>query len=133
MQWGFLAMAKNKETGGRVSKETRLLLLKRLHEARTAARAAEARATMYGRLLLAAEEGTWYAPPLAIPVKNPAGAGDGAVAGLCHALLRGAPPPEQLESAVRVASAVCLTPGTAEFHVADLASLPPVRIQTLSR
>src|SRR5437899_7194212 len=27
MQWGFLAMAKNKETGGRVSKETRLLLL----------------------------------------------------------------------------------------------------------
>ena len=55
MQWGFLAMAKNKETGGRVSKETRLLLLKRLHEARTA-RAAEARATMYGRLLLAAEE-----------------------------------------------------------------------------
>ena len=49
-------MAKNKETGGRVSKETRLLLLKRLHEARTAARAAEARATMYGRLLLAAEE-----------------------------------------------------------------------------
>ena len=84
-------------------------------------------------MLLAAEEGTWYAPPLAIPVKNPAGAGDGAVAGLCHALLRGAPPPEQLESAVRVASAVCLTPGTAEFHVADLASLPPVRIQPLSR
>src|SRR2546426_12161276 len=27
MQWGFLAMAKTKETGGRVSKETRLLLL----------------------------------------------------------------------------------------------------------
>ena len=84
-------------------------------------------------MLLAAEEGTWYAPPLAIPVKNPAGAGDGAVAGLCHALLRGAPPPEQLESAVRVASAVCLTPGTAEFHVADLASLPPVRVTSARR
>jgi 1-phosphofructokinase len=82
-------------------------------------------------MLLAVEEGTWYAPPLSIPVKNPAGAGDGAVAGLCHALLRGAPPPEQLESAVRVASAVCLTPGTAEFHPGDLASLPPVEVRRL--
>jgi 1-phosphofructokinase family hexose kinase len=83
-------------------------------------------------MLLAAEEATWYAPPLEIAVKNPAGAGDGAVAGFCHALLRGAPPPEQLESAVRVASAVCLTPGTAEFHAEDLASLPPVEIQRLA-
>ena len=83
-------------------------------------------------MLLATEEGTWYAPPLAIPIQNPAGAGDGAVAGLCHALLCGASPPEQLESAVRVASAICLTPGTAEFHPEDLASLPPVQIQRWS-
>lgn len=82
-------------------------------------------------MLLVTADGAWYAPPLAIPVQNPAGAGDGAVAGLCHALLRGASPPEQLESALRVASAVCLTPGTAEFHREDLASLPPVRLERL--
>ena len=58
-----------------------------------------------------------------------AGAGDGAVAGFCQALLRNAAPPEQLEVAVRVASAVCLTPGTAEFHAEDLARLPPVQVR----
>jgi 1-phosphofructokinase family hexose kinase len=82
-------------------------------------------------MLLCTQEGTWYAPPLSIPVKNPAGAGDGAVAGLCQALLRNAAPPEQLETAVRVASAVCLTPGTAEFYAEDLARLPPVQVQRL--
>jgi 1-phosphofructokinase family hexose kinase len=80
-------------------------------------------------MLLAGEEGTWFAPPLSIPVKNPAGAGDGAVAGFCHGLLSGATLPEQLEMAVRVASAVCLTPGTAEFHPEDLERLPPVAVE----
>jgi len=82
-------------------------------------------------MLLATEEGTWYAPPLAIPVKNPAGAGDGAVAGFSHALLRDAAPPEQLECAVRVASAVCQTAGTAEFYAEDLDRLPAVQIERL--
>jgi 1-phosphofructokinase family hexose kinase len=80
-------------------------------------------------MLLAVEEGAWYAPPLSIPVKNPAGAGDGAVAGLCEALLRQASPPEQLECAVRIASAVCMTAGTAEFHAVDLQRLPLLQIR----
>jgi 1-phosphofructokinase family hexose kinase len=83
-------------------------------------------------MLLSAEEGTWYAPRLDIPVKNPAGAGDGAVAGLCQALLQGAALEERLRMAVRVASAVCLTAGTAEFYPEDLRSLPPVRIERLA-
>lgn len=82
-------------------------------------------------MLLVTEAGAWYAPPLAIRAQNPAGAGDGAVAGLCRALLQGAPAPEQLASAARVASAVCLTPGTAEFHPEDLAALPPVEVRAL--
>jgi 1-phosphofructokinase len=80
-------------------------------------------------MLLSGEEGTWYAPPLSIPVKNPAGAGDGAVAGLCRSLLRGATPPDQLALAVRVASAVCLTPGTAQFFPEDLVRLPAVAVK----
>jgi 1-phosphofructokinase family hexose kinase len=83
-------------------------------------------------MLIVTEDGAWFAPPLAITVRNPAGAGDGAVAGLCHALLQGASPPEQLVAAVRVASAVCLTPGTAEFHPEDLCSLPPVEVRPLA-
>jgi tagatose 6-phosphate kinase len=79
-------------------------------------------------MLLVTEEGAWYAPPLPIRALNPAGAGDGAVAGLCKALLQRVPPPEQLASAVRVASAVCLTAGTAQFHPEDLARLPPVEV-----
>jgi 1-phosphofructokinase family hexose kinase len=82
-------------------------------------------------MLLVTEAGAWYAPPLPIEAINPAGAGDGAVAGLCHALLRDASPAEQLASAVRVASAICLTAGTAEFHPEDLATLPPVEVRRL--
>jgi 1-phosphofructokinase family hexose kinase len=82
-------------------------------------------------MLLVTAEGAWYAPPLPIPIRNPAGAGDAAVAGLCHALLEGLPPPAQLESAVRLASAVCLTPGTAEFRPEDLDALPEVHVQQL--
>jgi 1-phosphofructokinase len=82
-------------------------------------------------MLLVTEAGVWFAPPLPIRVVNPAGAGDGAVAGLCQALLQGEPPPEQLAAAVRVASAVCLTPGTAEFHSEDLASLPAVQVEEM--
>jgi 1-phosphofructokinase len=82
-------------------------------------------------MLLVDDLATWYAPRLEVGVINPSGAGDGAVAGLCYALLNGACPREQLESAIRIATAVCLTPGTAEFRPSDLAALPEVRTQRL--
>jgi 1-phosphofructokinase family hexose kinase len=63
--------------------------------------------------------GTWYAPPLEIPVVNPAGAGDAMVAAMALAAGREPATREILRSAVALASAVVMTEGTAECHRDD--------------
>lgn len=69
--------------------------------------------------IAAGADGTWFAPPLAIPVVNPAGAGDGMVSAIALAAEAGTPMPEMLRSAVALASAIVMTEGTAECRRGD--------------
>lgn len=73
-------------------------------------------------------EAAWFAPPLAVEVVNPAGAGDGMVAILCLGAARGWPPEETLRQAVAVATAITTTPGTAECP-AELARALAARVR----
>lgn len=72
----------------------------------------------------------YYLPPLAVRPVNCAGAGDGMTAGLISALAEGLSLEEGLRRAVATATAVVVTPGTAECHRADIESfLPQVRLE----
>jgi 1-phosphofructokinase family hexose kinase len=64
-------------------------------------------------------DGAWYAPPLEVPVVNPAGAGDAMVAAMALGCGRDPSTPEILRAAVALASAVVMTEGTAECHRGD--------------
>ncbi|NLG27027.1 MAG: hexose kinase [Chloroflexi bacterium] len=67
----------------------------------------------------ATPEGTFFVPPLRVPVVSTAGAGDGFSAGLIQARLNGASWPEALRWAGAVAAAVLLRPGTGVLNAAD--------------
>jgi 1-phosphofructokinase family hexose kinase len=69
-------------------------------------------------------------PPLKIKVVSTAGAGDGVLAGLAAAISQGKPVEEGLQLGFAIASAVCLTPATADFNRQDVEMLLP-RIQLI--
>ena len=68
----------------------------------------------------ATPEGTYFVPPLRVPVVSTAGAGDGFCAGIIQACLNGASWPEALRWAGAVASAVLLRPGTGVLSADDV-------------
>ena len=64
-------------------------------------------------------------PSIPIDVKSAAGAGDGIVAGVAHAIHQGDSIEDGLRLGFALATAVCLQPGTAVYHVADMEALLP--------
>lgn len=64
-------------------------------------------------------------PPLKIDVISAAGAGDAVLAGLAASIERGQPIEEGLRLGIAAASAVCLMPGTADCHKADVEAFLP--------
>jgi 1-phosphofructokinase family hexose kinase len=68
-------------------------------------------------------ESAWIAPSLAVDVCNPAGAGDAVVAAMALGAERGWAMEETLREAVALATAVVVTPGTAECDVRRLDEL----------
>jgi 6-phosphofructokinase 2 len=62
---------------------------------------------------------------LKIPVISTAGAGDAVLAGLAAALSRGKPIDEGLRLGFAAATAVCLTPATADCRRKDIERLLP--------
>jgi len=69
------------------------------------------------------EAETLFAPSLPIEPVNTAGAGDALVAGIARGLARGWSWREGLRWGIAAAAAVCLTPGTAVCHRADVERL----------
>ena len=59
-------------------------------------------------------------PPIKVPVVNAAGAGDAVLAGLAASVVRGLPLEEGLRLGFGAATAVVITPGTAECTLADI-------------
>ena len=79
--------------------------------------------------ILVSGQGAWRATPLAVPVVNPAGAGDGMTACLALGAARGWDEVETLRWASAVAAAIVTTRGTAELdRAAALRWLEQVRI-----
>ena len=73
---------------------------------------------------------TIYLPPLPVRPVNCAGAGDAMMAGLACAYARGWPMEQGLRLAVAAATAVVITPGTAECRREDVERfLPQVRLE----
>jgi 1-phosphofructokinase family hexose kinase len=64
-------------------------------------------------------------PALKIKVASAAGAGDGVLAGLAWALAKGQPPEQGLRTGFALASAILMTPVTADFNVVDYERLLP--------
>ncbi len=84
-----------------------------------------------GALAVTAER-AYNLPPIPVSPVNCAGAGDGLMAGLARGYARGWPLAESLRLAVATATAVVITPGTAECHWPDIeAFLPQVRLEPL--
>ncbi len=65
--------------------------------------------------ILASEAGVWTAPGVPVIAENPAGAGDSMTAMLARGIPAGWSAPEILRRAVAAATAVVITPGTAEL------------------
>lgn len=75
-------------------------------------------------------ERAYRIPPLEVEVVSTAGAGDGVLAGMAAALSRGDPPEEGLRLGFAAATAVLLTPGTADCRRADVERfLPQIRLR----
>ena len=71
----------------------------------------------------------YHIPPLKIKVVSAAGAGDAVLAGLAASIERGQPIEDGIRLGIAAASAVCLMPGTADCHRADVeAFLPQVEL-----
>ncbi len=71
----------------------------------------------------------YHIPPIPVAVVNPAGAGDAVLAGMAAALSEGKPAEDGLRLAFAAATAVCLTPGTADCRRADVERfLPQVQL-----
>src|SRR3990172_5515707 len=64
-------------------------------------------------------------PPLKVKVASAAGAGDGVLSGLAMSLANGQPPEEGLRTGFALASAILLTPVTADFNLEDYQRLLP--------
>jgi len=78
------------------------------------------------------DEATYHIPALDVPVVNPAGAGDALVAGLAAAIAQGQPIEEGLRLGVAAATAVVITPGTADCRCEDVERfLPDVQLLPL--
>jgi len=75
-----------------------------------------------GGLAILAER-AYHIPPLAVAVINTAGAGDGVLAGLAASIERGQPIEAGLRLGFAAATAVLLTPGTADCRQADVERL----------
>ncbi len=78
----------------------------------------------HGALALLSDR-AYHIPILKVPVVSTAGAGDGVVAGLCVALATGKPIEEGLRLGFAAATAVCLTPATADCRKSDVERLLP--------
>ena len=79
--------------------------------------------------ILAYEGETLYAPPLPLEVRGVQGAGDSLVAGLCHAVLKGAGPDKMLQSGVAAACGSLVREGTQLCRLEDFQKyLPLVQI-----
>jgi 1-phosphofructokinase len=79
--------------------------------------------------LLIDGDAAWHTPPLPVEVVSAAGAGDGVLAGMAHALANRQPLYEGLRLGAACAAAVCLKLGTAECDRADIERLlPQVRL-----
>lgn len=77
-------------------------------------------------------ERAYHVPALNVPVVNPAGAGDALVAGVAASISRGEPIEDGLRLGVAVATAVVISPGTAECHREDVERfLPEVQLRPL--
>ena len=68
---------------------------------------------------------TYRIPPLELDIKSAAGAGDSVLAGLAHAIHHNTPIEEGLRLGIATASAVCLHPATAAYHLPDMQRLLP--------
>jgi 1-phosphofructokinase family hexose kinase len=80
--------------------------------------------------VLVSERGAWQAETPAVPVVNPAGAGDGMTACLALAAVREWDEAETLRWAIAVSTAIVMTRGTAEIRRADVDELlPRVRVE----
>lgn len=66
------------------------------------------------------KDNTYRIPPIDLTVKSAAGAGDAVLAGLAHALYHGHPIEDGLKLGIATASAVCLHPATAAYHIRDM-------------
>jgi 1-phosphofructokinase family hexose kinase len=75
-------------------------------------------------------DAAWVAEPLCVEAISPAGAGDGMVAAIAQGAVCGWDLPHTLREAVAVASAVVVTPGTAEC---DVGRLPEFRERLVMR
>jgi fructose-1-phosphate kinase PfkB-like protein len=71
------------------------------------------------------EDGAYRIPPLNLKVVSSAGAGDGVLAGIAAALSQGKSIEEGLRLGFAAASAVCLTPATADCRRQDVELLLP--------
>jgi len=77
-------------------------------------------------------EAAYRVHPIEVKVVNAAGAGDGMVAGLAIAFSKGQGLAEGLRLAAAIATAVLLTPGTAECHAEDVERLlPQARVERI--
>jgi fructose-1-phosphate kinase PfkB-like protein len=82
--------------------------------------------TMGGQGALAVwGERCWRIPPLQLTVASAAGAGDGVLSGLALALAKGLPVEQGLRTGFALASAILLTPVTADFNLEDYERLLP--------
>ena len=82
--------------------------------------------------LMACEQGTWYAPPLAVEVHSAVGAGDSFVAGMLHALSRGQSVLESFALGVACGTAALGNQGTGLCALADVQRLLP-QVQCLTQ
>lgn len=78
------------------------------------------------------DQGSYFIHPISVPVVSSAGAGDGVLAGMALAYLRGEPLRYGLQHGFALAGAVLRTLPTADFVVEDYESLlPQIRIEQL--
>ena len=83
--------------------------------------------------LAVTRERAFYLPPLPVEPVNCAGAGDAMIAALATAYAQGWPLEQGLRLAVAAATAVVITPGTAECHRADVERfLPQVPLEEIT-
>ncbi len=83
--------------------------------------------------LFVAQEGTYYAPGLAVAVQSTVGAGDAMVAALCDGAQRRLPFCEQARWAMAVSAAKVMQPGSAPPTMQQAkALLPQVKLQQIS-